>query len=209
MSLVDAVYILHSLLFWCTFMNKINIDDDCYIKKLIIFSWENMCNASCLICTSDASCQLSRRPSCVCLIVETIQPRLHDTTCCQTGCPVWQPVVSCIQTFNRLSNPFDNRFVNRLYRVYSRLSNRLYNPVWQPVERTVQPDWQPVVSCKRGIQHSCRLSPIHFTRPKATKLDSSVASVRIRRNIFADVSLEQRYLTASPVTTVCCRELAN
>jgi len=26
---------------------------------------------------------------------------------------VWQPVVSCIQTFNRLSNPFDNR----LYRV--------------------------------------------------------------------------------------------
>jgi len=31
---------------------------------------------------------------------------------------VWQLVVSCIETFNRLSNPFDNR----LYRVYSRLS---------------------------------------------------------------------------------------
>ena len=28
-----------------------------------------------------------------------------------------QPVVSCIQTFTRLSNPFDNRFDNRLYRV--------------------------------------------------------------------------------------------
>jgi len=67
-------------------------------------------------------------------------------TCCQSGClagltiglttvlneqplfvqpvvkpgltnPDWQPVVSCIQTFNRLSNRFDNRFDNRLYRV--------------------------------------------------------------------------------------------
>jgi len=46
--------------------------------------------------------------------------------------PVWQSVVSCIQTFNRLSNTFDNWFYNRLYHVYSRLSNRLYNPVWQP-----------------------------------------------------------------------------
>jgi len=62
--------------------------------------------------------------------LEFFKPRLHNTTC-------WQPVVSCIQTFNRLSNPFDNRFDNRLYRVYSRLSNRLYNSVWQPVERTV------------------------------------------------------------------------
>jgi len=35
---------------------------------------------------------------------------------------IWQPPVSCIQTFNRLSNPFDNRFNNRLYGVYSRLS---------------------------------------------------------------------------------------
>jgi len=47
-----------------------------------------------------------------------------------------QPVVSCIQTFNR---GFDNRFDNRLYRVYSWLSNWLYNPVWQPVERTAVP----------------------------------------------------------------------
>ena len=48
---------------------------------------------------------------------------------CQTGCTTrfdnrlneqWlfvQPVVSCIQTFNWLSNPFDNRFDNRLYRL--------------------------------------------------------------------------------------------
>jgi len=57
-----------------------------------------------------------------------LKPRLHNTTCCQPVVKrVWQPVVSCIKTFNRLSNPFDNRFDNRLYRVYSRLSNRLYN----------------------------------------------------------------------------------
>ena len=33
---------------------------------------------------------------------------IHDTTGCQTRCQ--QPVVSCIQTFNWLSNPFDNWF---------------------------------------------------------------------------------------------------
>jgi len=56
---------------------------------------------------------------------------------------VWQPVVSCIQTFNRLSNPVWQP-VERTVAVRStRLSNRL-SPV-------VQPCWQPVVSCKRGI----------------------------------------------------------
>ena len=56
---------------------------------------------------------------------------LQDTTRCQTGChvcihdttgcqPVGQQVVSCIQTFNRLSNRFDNRLFN-------------CNPVVQPV----------------------------------------------------------------------------
>jgi len=59
-------------------------------------------------------------------------PCLHDTTGCQTGLTtswmfvymiqpvvqlvvksVWQPFVSCIQTFSRLSNQFDSR----LYRV--------------------------------------------------------------------------------------------
>jgi len=61
----------------------------------------------------------------------TFIPRLHDTTGCQSGCTTrfdnrlyarynrlsWQPVVWCIQTFNRLSNRFDNRFDNRLNRV--------------------------------------------------------------------------------------------
>ena len=80
---------------------------------------------------------------------------------------VWHPVVSCMQTFTRLSNRFDKR----LYRVYSRLSkgcttqfdNRLneqccsFNTVVKPV---VKPVWQPVVSCKRGFTdssvHSCK-----------------------------------------------------
>jgi len=51
---------------------------------------------------------------------------IHDTTGCQTGLRTgwmfvymihWQPVVSCIQTFTRLSNLFDNRFDNGLHRV--------------------------------------------------------------------------------------------
>jgi len=76
--------------------------------------------------------------------------------------PVWQPVVSCIQTFNQSSNPFDNRFDKRLYRVYSRLSNQL-NEQWLFVQHgcttglttgwmfvyTIQPVVKPAVSCKR------------------------------------------------------------
>jgi len=54
---------------------------------------------------------------------------------------VRQPGVSCIQTFNRLSNPFGNRFDKRLYRVYSRLSNR----VWQTAVSCIQPVVKPVV----------------------------------------------------------------
>jgi len=37
-----------------------------------------------------------------------LKPRLHDTTCCQTGLTTGC-IVYTIQTFNRLSNPFDNR----------------------------------------------------------------------------------------------------
>ena len=62
-------------------------------------------------------------------------PRLHDTTGCHNRYnvqpvwqpavytiqpvdkAVWQPVVSCLHTFNRLSNRFDNWFDNRLSRV--------------------------------------------------------------------------------------------
>jgi len=38
-----------------------------------------------------------------------LKPRLHNTTCCQTGC----------------QSALTNRFDKRLYRVYSRLSNRV------------------------------------------------------------------------------------
>jgi len=37
--------------------------------------------------------------------VYTIQPVVKPVVK-----PDWQPVVSCIQTFNRLSKPFNNRF---------------------------------------------------------------------------------------------------
>jgi len=88
------------------------------------------------------------------MFVYTIQPVVN---------PVWQPVISCIRTFNQLSNPFDNRFDNRLLttgcivytagfcqtgcttRFDNRLNEqwlfvqhvRLSNRVWQLVERTV------------------------------------------------------------------------
>ena len=52
--------------------------------------------------------------------------------------PIWQPAVSCIWTFNRLSNRFDNGFTTGWMFVYT----------IQPVVRLV---WQPVVSCKRDI----------------------------------------------------------
>ena len=63
-----------------------------------------------------------------------------------------RPVVSCMQTFNRLSNPFDNRYDNRLYRVYVRTTGWMFVYTIQPVVKpVVQPVWQPVVSCTRGI----------------------------------------------------------
>ena len=40
--------------------------------------------------------------------------------------PVWQPAVSCIQTFNRLSNRFDNR----LYRVNGVIGSRIWAFDW-------------------------------------------------------------------------------
>jgi len=60
--------------------------------------------------------QLSTELTIYCVILEinynfsvvNLKPRLHDTTCCQTG-------GKCLYTrYYRLSNPFDNR----LYRVY-------------------------------------------------------------------------------------------
>ena len=52
----------------------------------------------------------------------TLKPRLHDTTCCQTGC--------------------QTRLTTGWMFVYT------IQPVVNPV---VQPVWEPVVSCKRGL----------------------------------------------------------
>ena len=81
---------------------------------------------------------------------------------------------------NWLSNRFENRLY-RVYKhstscqtsLTTGLSNRLYNSVWQPVEQlglttdwtnsgcsfntvvkpVVEPSWQPVASCKRGLRN--------------------------------------------------------
>ena len=98
------------------------------------------------------NCFTSRRsllPSCTPpASSSSAKPRLHDTTCCQTGCrtslitrcivytniqrvvkPVWQPVwqpVGCLFTlYSRLSN----RLYNRLYRV-----NGVQHSPWSPSE---------------------------------------------------------------------------
>jgi len=69
--------------------------------------------------------------------------------------PVWQQVVSCIQTFNRLSNLFDNWFGNRLYCVYSRLSNQFDNQLneqWLFVQHGCQ------TSCTTGLNRLYRVN---------------------------------------------------
>ena len=103
--------------------------------------------------------------------VGSVKPRLHDTTCCQTGC-------SCLVYTNIQPVPFDNRFnerkpVERRVAVRSTVCTTGFTtglttgcivqtnlqPVWQPVGRFFtrynrlynKPVVQPVVSCKRGI----------------------------------------------------------
>ena len=75
-----------------------------------------------------------------------LKPRLHDTTCFQTG---WMFVYTIQPVVKPVVQPVDNRLDKQWLFVQhvcpSGLSNRLYNPIWQPV-------WQPVVSCKGGIR---------------------------------------------------------
>jgi len=129
--------------------------------------------------------------------------------------PIWQSVVSCIQTFNLLSNPFDNRFDKQLYRVYSRLPNRLYNPVWQPVERTavrstrytIQRVVKLVVSCK---QTSTRFSnwvwqpvtqPVEWTMAVCSTLLSNQLSNPLDNQL--DVCLHDTAGCQTGLTTGC------
>ena len=100
-----------------------------------------------------AGCQTSNRFDSR-LAVSCIQPvvnRLYN--------PVWQPVertvVVCLTRWTRLSNLFYNRFDNRLYRVNKHPTGCQtgYTGCIQPVVKpVVQPAWQLVVSCKRGIR---------------------------------------------------------
>jgi len=91
-----------------------------------------------------------------------VKPRLHDTTCCQTGFvkSVWQPVVfdnrlyrvykhstgcqtrlttGCIVCTAGCQTGCTTRFDNRVERCSTatvrstRLSNRFIKPIWQPV----------------------------------------------------------------------------
>jgi len=101
----------------------------------------------------------------------TLNPtaRLHDTTCCQTGCihdktgcqtgcqPI-QPVVSCIQTFNRLSSRFDNR----LYRVNKHPTGcqTSFTTGWMFVY-TIQPVVKPTVQPVRFDNLLCRVKAVY------------------------------------------------
>jgi len=90
-----------------------------------------------------------------------VKPRLHDTSCCQTGCKtglttvwmlvhtiqsvvkpvvkrVWQPAVSCIKP------------------VVIPVLKPLYNSVWQPVERTVAARSTWLNEQWLFVQHGCQ-----------------------------------------------------
>ena len=67
--------------------------------------------------------------------------------------PLWQPVVSCTQTFNLLSNRVWQS-VERTVAVRStRLSNRFDNRLDVCLHDTAGCQNKPVVSCKRGIKN--------------------------------------------------------
>jgi len=53
------------------------------------------------------------------------KPRLHDTTCCQTGCQT-ALTTGCI-VYTNIQPVVKNRIDNRLYRVYSRLSKTRFD----------------------------------------------------------------------------------
>jgi len=63
-----------------------------------------------------------------------LKPRLHDTTCCQTGL-----ITGCIV------------YTKHSTRLTTGLTKRLYLCIQPVVKPALQPDWQPVVLCKRGL----------------------------------------------------------
>jgi len=131
-----------------------------------MFVEDSVSDMSCLLCTTCSGesrvCWVSwvqptpprasrrcTKPSSVML-----KPRLHDTTCCQTGLTTgWmfvytiQPVVSCIQTLN-CCQPIWQPAVS-CKQTSKWLSNRVDNLL--DVCLVVKPVWQLVVLCKRGM----------------------------------------------------------
>ena len=95
-----------------------------------------------------------------------VKPRLHDTTCCQTGCQTschTGLTTACIVYTAGCQTGYTTRFDNRLNEQWlfvqpgwtnsGCLFNTVVKPVWQLV-------WQPAVSCK---QTSNRLSNLLTT----------------------------------------------
>jgi len=81
---------------------------------------------------------------------------IHDTTGCQTGCqPVWQRVVSCIQTLKQL---VWHTAVSCIQPVVKPVVQPGLTTGWtnsgccQTSCQTRQTVWQPAVSCKWGIR---------------------------------------------------------
>ena len=78
-----------------------------------------------------------------------LKPRLHDTTCCQTGCQT-DLTTGCIGCQSVVQPVLTTGWTN---------SGCSFNTVVKPVVKpVVQPVWQPVVSCKRGVMHRIRTS---------------------------------------------------
>jgi len=85
-----------------------------------------------------------------------LKPRLHDTTCCQTGlttgCIVY--TASCK---TGCTTQFDNR-VERTVCSFNTVERTVAVRSTQLLNRVIQPVWQLVVSCKWGISvaRSCQ-----------------------------------------------------
>jgi len=73
--------------------------------------------------------------------------------------PVWQPVVSCIQTFNRLSNGFDNRLNEQWLFVQHDCQTGLYNRFDKHSLTTVcTARYNNLLNEQLFVQHGCQTS---------------------------------------------------
>jgi len=92
----------------------------------------------------------------------TVKPRLHDTTCCQTG-------RKCLYTrYNRLSTGCQTRWQTGLTTgciVYTNIQSvvkLVWQPVWQPAVSCIQPVVKPVV--QPGLTTALNEQSVRSTR---------------------------------------------